>query len=124
MRYLIARYLTVCLGVAAVLASTPMIARAVVMYTAPVIPFPGTSLSCVVLNVSPDPIEITFDLMNGSGVVTATVTHTVDPLHTYTAAQNDLPQYCRFTFKGGKGRVRAHAVYNDLNGYTLEVPAQ
>ena len=101
--------------------------RAAVLTTSPLpVGFggPATTLSCNVLNLGSKPLSVLAEIVDGQGAVLGSETLALPPggaLRTEVAGPAFA--YCRFSFPGGKGKVRASAQALDASAspYALEV---
>jgi hypothetical protein len=60
--------------------------------------------------VSENPIDITIEIFSAIGTNLGTLSTTLDPgKTTSTGSGSSNPRICKFTFKGGKKKVRATA---------------
>jgi len=106
-------------GLLILLGSIGTSAAAVTTYSPPLRSSEGDVLSCVVQNLSNDPVEVQADLENGLGTVVASGTRTIESGQSLlvTSTTNAVfAAYCVFTFTGNADEVRGHIQLYDLGG--------
>lgn len=83
----------------------------------------GDVLGCRVLNLGPQPIEVTAELMeDGSAVATGTLTVNPRVSRQITYTSNTVfGASCKFTFNGSKKKVRGFATIQDSGGSTTRL---
>jgi lipoprotein-anchoring transpeptidase ErfK/SrfK len=113
--------------VAAAALAAASAARAAVLTTSPLaVGFggPATTLSCNVANLGSQPLAVLAEIVDGQGAVLGSETLA---LPAGGALRTEVPgpafAYCRFSFAGGKGKVRAsaQALDADSSPHALEI---
>ncbi len=106
-------------GLLILLGSIATPAAAVTTYSPPLRSSDGDVLSCIVQNLSHDPVEVQADLENGLGTIVDSGTLVIEPGRAMTVARTTdavFGAYCVFTFVGGSDEIRGYIQLYDLGG--------
>ncbi len=106
-------------GLLILLGSIAAPAAALTTYSPPLRSSDGDVLSCIVQNLSNDPVEVQADLENGLGTIVDSDTLVIEPGRAITVARTTnavFAAYCVFTFAGRSDEVRGYIQLYDLGG--------
>ncbi len=106
-------------GLLILLGSLATPAAAVTTYSPPLRSSDGDVLSCIVQNLSNDPVEVQADLENGLGTIIDSGTLVIEPGRAITVARTTdavFAAYCVFTFEGRSDEIRGYIQLYDLGG--------
>jgi hypothetical protein len=82
-------------------------ARAVSIFTPPVIPADDGSFLCLATNVSSRTLDVVFEVFDTNGGLSRRIGLTVPPLHTRAAPGASTDRFCRISIDGGRTSIRA-----------------